>query len=251
MRKICLCLGLLLVVGGPASRASTVAPGATRSVDVGDTLSLRYQLLTLADEHLRSSGLSVDRERARLVVLGAMPADGLMDVKLLGPEGAKVASLPVTFELRANGRGGAAGVPVRVAIVGPLWRDVWVANRRLDKGSAAACVDFAAQRRPAYPSLSWTLVLSCNMAAGAVALRNLGVGDLLREGDVGTAPAVTAGSAVRVKVQAASISVSTSAVALRDAVVGDRINVRLERPARIVPAYVTAPGLVQLTQEPL
>lgn len=126
--------------------------------------------------------------------------------------------------------------------------EVWVAARRLHRGSAVACSDFSLQQRAIRPTSAPALAVPCELAPGAVALRELAVGDLVRSADVGAAPAVMAGSAVRLLLQAPGIHVTARAIALADAWVGDRVEVRLDRPARTFKTRVTGPGSVQLTE---
>ena len=80
-------------------------------------------------------------------------------------------------------------------------------------------------------------------------LRDIAAGAVVRSSDVGKAPAVMAGMPVRVSVATGAINVTTSAVALADASVGDQIDVRLQRPARTLRTRVAGPGVVQLVED--
>ena len=124
--------------------------------------------------------------------------------------------------------------------------DVWVAARRLHKGSAVSCADFIVKRRSARAVPRLALPAPCAVAPESVVLRELAAGDVVRTVDVGRAPDVMAGSSVRLTVAINGISVTTKAIALSDARVGDQIDVRLQRPTRTLRTRVIGPGSVQL-----
>jgi len=84
------------------------------------------------------------------------------------------------------------------------------------------------------------------VAPDAVALRELMPRDLIRAQDVGAATEVMAGAPVQVVVVAGSVSVVAQGTALDDAHTGDTVDVRLQRPSRIVKARVTGPGSTEL-----
>jgi flagella basal body P-ring formation protein FlgA len=127
-----------------------------------------------------------------------------------------------------------------------LLREVWVASRRLRKGSVVTCDDLQVQRRDVRTAPARSLTHSCNIAPGSVALRDITVGDVLRGEDVGQALAVSSGTPVDLSVAVGAINVTIDAVALADARAGDEIEVRLQRPARILKARVTGPGSAKL-----
>jgi flagella basal body P-ring formation protein FlgA len=125
-------------------------------------------------------------------------------------------------------------------------REVWVAARRLNKGVAASCADFRLERLAVRRVPARALTLPCDVPPGTVALREIAEGDVIRRHDVGIAPEVMAGSTVRVVVVAGAIRVTSVAVALTDARVGEQVPVRLDHPRRTVQARATGPGMVEL-----
>ncbi len=210
--------------------------------------SLQQRLLSLADERLRPAGLSLDRARVWLILSGPLPAGAEIVVQPLWPADKQMPALPLRFELRPMAPSGAAGTPVQATLAAPLLREVGVAMRRLTKGSAAGCADVSVQRRAVLQLSPSALVTPCDLPPGAVALRDVSAGAVLRHTDLGLAPAVMAGSSVDVQARVRGVSVVTSATALADAKVGDRIDVRLQRPARRLRTVVTGPGSVQLME---
>jgi flagella basal body P-ring formation protein FlgA len=151
--------------------------------------------------------------------------------------------LPLTFELRAVD---AQASTIRATLAVSLQREVWLASRRLRKGSKVACADFSLERRDIRAVPQSALPVSCELGADVVALHDIAARDVVQSVDFGAAPDVAAGAPVRVSVVNGPISVSTTAIALADAKVGDQIPVRLNRPVRTLKGRVTAPGAVQL-----
>jgi flagellar basal body P-ring formation protein FlgA len=137
-------------------------------------------------------------------------------------------------------------LPAQAQTVAAPDADVWVAARRLHKGSAVSCGDFIVKRRRARDVPRLALPAPCAVAPASVALRELAAGDVVRTVDVGSAPDVMAGHTVRLTVATKGISVTTKATALADARVGDQIDVRLQRPTRTLKTRVIGPGSVQL-----
>lgn len=145
----------------------------------------------------------------------------------------------------------AAAIPARAGAVpppgaAPVEREVWVATRRLAKGAAAACADFRVERRASRRVPARAMALPCEVQAGAVALREIAPRDVIRSDDVGPAPAVMGGTAVRLAVVAGGVRVMTVATALADAGVGEPVAVRLDHPTRTLRARVTGPAAVEL-----
>jgi flagella basal body P-ring formation protein FlgA len=130
-----------------------------------------------------------------------------------------------------------------------LQQPVWIAQRRLRKGSQVACSDFATELRDVDGARRESLPASCEIEPGAAALRDITAGEALRVNDVGRAPDVQVGAPVQVSAAEGGVSVTTTAVALADARVGDEIDVRLQRPARTLRTRVIGRGAVRLVDE--
>jgi flagella basal body P-ring formation protein FlgA len=250
----------LSVATRAAGAASDAGPtegggGAPARVQANDLQSLRAGLLAVAEEQLRPSGLFIDRDYAWLSLSATFPGPGTFEVRPRWDAGAGVPPLPLRFELVSAG-----SPPLRAALSVKLSRDVWVTARRLRKGSAASCDDLESQRRdvrsaPDFASASGpraaTNLPTCDIPPGSVALRDMAAGDVVRTGDVGKALDVVLGTPVDVSVAIGGINVTVAAVSLADARVGDEVDVRLQRPARVLRTQVVGPGSVQLTDRSL
>jgi flagella basal body P-ring formation protein FlgA len=246
MRAPWMCVALVAAV----TAARTELADATTVVRVRsphDIQALKDGLLDLAAERLLSAGFFVDREGAWINVSRALPETDTFEVSAPWLADSQTPPLPLTFELRPVLRAGASAVgSIQATIAVTLRRDVLVANRRLRKGSAVSCRDFRVERRDLRASPRRARPMPCEIEPDAAALRELSPGDAVRTDDIGHAPDVLAGTPVRVSVIENGISISTSAVALADAQVGDRLDVRLQHPARTLKTRVTAPGAAQL-----
>jgi len=236
--------------------AEQVADNVVR-VEAHDMRSLEDSLLSVAEVRLRSIGLIVDRQRAWMSLSSSPPMAQLFEVRPLWSADTDAPLLPLAFELRPLYRGGlsaselASARTFQATLAVSVLREVAVATRRLHKGSAVTCADLTVQRRRMRDVPPSFLSPRCDVGLEAVALRDVAAGDLLRSGDIGKAPDVVAGASVRVSVAIEGVSVATTAIALADAKVGDRIDVRLQHPIRTLRTRVTGPGLVQLTDESL
>jgi flagella basal body P-ring formation protein FlgA len=212
----------------------------------GDDLrSLQDSLLALAADRLRPSGLSIDRARARLSLSAALPAVQTFEVLSAGSQEADPPSLPLRFELRPLA-GSAVSLPIQVTLAVALQRDVPVAVRHLSKGSDVTCADITLDRRDIRQSPRLSLPLPCDIPAGTVALHDISRNDVVRSLDIGKVPDVSARTPVHITASAGGVSVTASAIALSDGRVGDRIEVRMQRPARTLRARVIGAGAVQL-----
>jgi flagella basal body P-ring formation protein FlgA len=255
MRAVWTCAALVVAVTG-AAQADERAAAPVMFVEASDMQSLQHRLLDLAEQRLQSTGLFVDRQRAWMSLSSSLPAADTYIYEVLPGWRAdgQAPMLPLTFELQPRLPAvppGAAGDPpnaptIRATLGVPLSREVWVAARRLRKGSAVTCADLSMQRRDVRELPRLSLALPCDIEPDSVALRDIAAGDVVRTVDVGEAPDVSAGARVRVNVTTGAVSVATTAIALADARVGDQIDVRLQRPARTLRTRVTAPGSVQL-----
>jgi len=213
----------------------------------GEAGGLQRALLDLAQQHLEDTGLVLDREHAWLNVTGALPA-GVIEALPAWSSAAGIPVLPLTFELRAVGTADETA-PVRATLAVRLQRPVWIAQRRLRKGSRVSCNDFAAELREVSSAQREALPTTCEIEPEAVALRDIAAGEALHLNDIGRAPDVLIGVQVQVSASNGGISVSTTAIALADARVGDQIDVRLQHPARTLRTRVIARGAVQLVDE--
>lgn len=249
-----LCMGVAIIVAAPLAFSQAAEPDAatTTAIQVDNLQSLKLGLLALAQERLQPAGLIVDAQRAWLSLSGPLPSAGMLEVRPTWPADTQAPPMPLVFELRPTLRAGVAAgraaesQPLRATLAVPLLREVWTANRRLRKGSAITCADLGLQRRDMRDMPKSPLALPCEIGPGEVALRDIAASDVVRSTDIGRAPEVAAGTLVRVSVQTNGISVSTTAIALADARVGDRIDVRLPRTTRVLSTRVTGPGRVEL-----
>lgn len=217
------------------------------AVQGNDTEALREKLIGVAETQLVPAGLFVDRERAWLGMSRPLPLAQEYEVRVpwsVTGEGTPPA-LPLEFAVLPRGT---SDRPIRVTLAVTLRRDVLVAGRRLRKGSALACDDLVVERRDIRRMPQSVLSAPCDVPTGSVVQRDIAARDVLRNLDVGPALDVVAGMPVRLSVVASGIQVTTTAVALADARVGDRIDVRLRRPMRRLPARVTGPGSVELAE---
>jgi flagella basal body P-ring formation protein FlgA len=239
---------------GPLSHAAGRSPGqavpAVARIQADDPKSLQGSLIALAQDRLRPAGWFIDPQRTRLLFSGSLPT-GTVEVRPTWSADSDPPPLPLTFELKpvrgSAAPGNAAGSrPMQVTLAVGLLREVWVAARRLPKGSVVTCDDLGLERRDVRLMPRPPLATPCELGPETVSLRDIGARDVVRTVDIGRAPDVTAGAPVRVTVATGGISVSTTAIALADARVGDRIEVRLQRPARILRTRVIGPGSVQL-----
>ena len=237
----------------PANHVSAGPAATFVRIRAGDLRSLQNQLLSLAQKHLQPLGLFVDQARARLSVSSPLDGAELYQTLVDWPAVSRP-SLPLIFGLQpvlpqgsAVGRADeVAGQSIRATLVVALQRDVWVASRQLPKGSAVTCEDFHVERRDLSSLPRAALGPQCGVVAGAVVLHDIGLNDVIRSGDIGGEPDVSAGSRVRVSVLTGRISVTADAVALTDAQVGDEVKVLLKHPARTLRTRVVGRGTVQV-----
>jgi flagella basal body P-ring formation protein FlgA len=239
MRALWMCAAM--VAAAPFANAAEPA-SAMVHIDAGDMRSLQDRLLDLAQQRLQPTGWFVDRQRAWLGLSADLPATDTFEV--VPAWSVDRPTPPLAFELRPK----SPAQPIRAVLAVPLQRDVWIATRRLRKGSAVKCAELGIQRRDMQELPASSLSFPCALAPDVVALRDIAARDVVRSVDIGSAPDVVAGAPVRVSVVTGGISVTTTAIALADARKGDQISVRLQRPARTLRTRVTGPGSVQLTE---
>lgn len=224
--------------------AAHAATADVRRVEVDGKESLQNELLAFSQERLQSAGMTIDREHVWMNVSAALRSGDRFEARPTWS--ADTPTLPLTFELRPISAAAAPAIHVTLGVT--LLREVWVSARRLRKGSAVSCADLTLQQRQVKDLPKLSMIGACEVAADAVSLRDIAAGAVVRSSDVGKAPDVMAGAQVRVSVANGAINVTTSAVALADASVGDQIDVRLQRPARTLRTRVAGPGLVQLVE---
>jgi flagella basal body P-ring formation protein FlgA len=233
----------------PGLVLSQACDAVTLHVDLAHSGALQSALVDLAQQRLEASGLVIDREHVWLNVAGALPATNEIDALPVWSSVDGIPLLPLTFELRP------AGVtrPTKATLGVRLQRNAWIAQRRLRKGSQVSCTDFATGLRDVRDVPRNALPAACEigseMGADIAVLRDVAAGDVVRVGDIGRALDVQAGTPVKVSASSGGISVTTTATALADARVGDRIDVRLQRPTRTLRARVTGRGTVQLADD--
>jgi flagella basal body P-ring formation protein FlgA len=193
--------------------------------------------------------LSIDAARAHLVLAGTF-AKGRFDVTPLWPAGAAPV-LPLSFELRAvDAHADPRASALRATLAAPLMRETAVAVRRVRRGAPLTCDDVVVARIPSRRQARQPLSLPCHVKEGAIALRELGAGDVVDESDIGDANGVLAGEPVDVRLRVGSITVTTTGTALSDARAGEPADVRLRHPTRTLRSRVVARSVVEL-QEPL
>jgi len=226
--------------------ASSHAQESTWQIEAHDVQSLQRALLSLAEEQLQPLGLHVDSQRARLNLSAALPSADSFVVRTRWNASGAALRLPLVFELKPRLQNEALGDSIVATLGVALERDVWIATRRLRKGSKVTCAELTKARRRVREASPQATQLECEILPGSVALREVVAGDVVRSVDIGEAPAVAAGSSIDVISDGGGISVSTKGIALEDAKVGDRVDVRLPRPTRMLRGRVTGPGQVQL-----
>ena len=267
-------LSMLLAASLSYAAAPVDATSGARELrlEVSDARELQDQLIAFTEAQLRPLGLFLDRQNASMTVSGPLALTGEIIVKPNWQADAQAPALPLTFELRSGVTHLAQVAPTSAAatraatatLVVSLQRDVWVATRRLSKGSPVTSEDLRLERRRARDVVESRQLAHdagliaatsrpgvanvANVGTEVVALRDLAAGDVVRESDIGTAPDVMAGRPVRVSVVTGAISVTTTATALADARVGDLIDVRLQRPTRTLQTRVTGPGTAMLLE---
>lgn len=230
--------------------ASYAAPESVHVAGSG-VESLRGQLIDLARDRLRPLNIVVSDARAWLTLSGPIADAKQYAVTTRWPADT-VPPLPLVFELTPV-ESTQSEPPIRAALAVSLQRQVLVAARRLRKGSSIGCDDTLAQLRDIryVPSsaLDAPCVLNARLDAPLVARRDIAAGDVLRASDAGEALAVAMGDRVELKVRGRGIDVSTTAVALTDASIGDLVDVRLAHPLRTLRTRVTDHHVVQIVED--
>ena len=167
-----------------------------------------------------------------------------------------------SLELRAalrehTPRAGAWSVPVEIVIDGAVYRTVWttwnvdvwarrhVLNRNIRAGESLSGADFDLIRVPVTPG-----PLARGLEPGALshakARRALAKGDVITDRDIERAVVIKQGDTIGIEVRRGQVTVRALAIALRDARIGDRLPVRVEKTGKEFNAVVTGPESVEL-----
>jgi len=209
--------------------------------------ALKDALVDLLEQRLAAREVFIDRRRVLLSLSGGLPAGTTLAVELAAFDEPAAAASPFRIALHTSASaGGEPALHATLAVT--LLRDAAVARRRVRKGSIVACDSVGRERRELQRYRDALRAAPCD--SGFVALRDLGAGEVIRSGDIGVAPDVAAGEAVRVGVRNGGIRVTTLATALVDANVGEVTDVRLGRPSRTRRARVIARGEAELESAP-
>ena len=255
MRTAWACIAMFLGAAC-ASQAAAPADAVVLHIDTSDMQALKAGLLALTQERLRPLGLVAEERRAWMNLSNPLPATDWLEVRPLWSADADAPQSPFAFELRPTlreePRSSAAHDSrvrsVQATLTAPVLREVWVATRRLRKGSSATCADLRAELREVRYAPKTPLSAPCEIDSEAVALREIGAGDVMRADDIGRAPDVGLGQQVRVRAASNGVIVTIVARALADAKVGDQVDVRLQHPMRTFRTRVIAPGSVELVE---
>jgi len=240
-------LAAAAMISAPLFAADPGARIPTR-IWANDAHALQETLLSLAAERLAPAGFSIGREHSWMSLSGPFPGPGNFSVQPAWETGTPLPHLPLIFYVWPDA-GPHSALTASVAVT--LLRDVQVARRRLRKGSVVTCDDLQVEPRDVRTAPARSLTHSCDIAPGSVALRDLTLGDVVRDEDVGPALAISSGAPLDLSIAVGAVNVTVPAVALADARAGDEIEVRLQRPARILKARVTGPGSAQLVDRSL
>lgn len=241
-------LALLMSVTAMSIPAHALPGSGDWRIQANGSRELKERLLDLAEERLRPMQWFLDRSRAQLMLSSSLPAGAAFDVTASWPAaGVDAPELPLAFDLRPSlPAGTTSDPPIHAVLSAPLMRDVAVASRRLHKQSSVQCSDLGVNRVPARSLPKRPLQLPCEVAAQAVALREISPGDVLRADDIGTPLDVVAGAHVTLNLIAGGVAIDAAAVALTDARIGDLTEVRLEHPTRTFKARVIGRSTVHL-----
>jgi flagella basal body P-ring formation protein FlgA len=241
-------LASLMSVTAVLVSAHALPDSGDRQNPADGSRALKERLLDLAEDRLRPMQWFLDRSRAQLVLSSPLPSGTEFEVTALWPtDGSDVPEMPLAFDLRPRLTARApTDTSIHATLSAPLMRDVAVAARRLHKQSSVQCSDLSVSRMPARSLPKRPLLLPCEVAARAVALREVAAGDILRADDIGAPFDVVEGAHVTLRLISGGVMVDAAAVALTDARVGDTAEVRMDHPTRTFKARVTGRSMVDL-----
>ena len=208
--------------------------------------SLRADLLQLSAAMLLPSRLQLDEGQARVTTSRDIASNDEFVALPLWQAGAAVPSMPLVFDLLPahTSRDAPAAAPIRAFVAAPLQRDVLVAQRKTERGSALTCADLAAERKPARFVPPQAIQPPCSLPPDLVLRRSLVAGEPLRQGDVGALPDVTARGPVSVRVVIGQVALEKAGTALADAQLGDTVRVRLNGSSQQLSGRVVAHQVV-------
>lgn len=175
---------------------------------------------------------------------------------VLVPRGKESLQLRAALRERTP-RAGAWSVPVEILIDGAVYRTVWttwnvevwarrqVLNRDVRAGESLSEADFDLVRVPLGPG-PLTQALEPGALSHAKARRALAKGEVVTDRDLQRAVVIKQGDTIGIQVRRGQVTVRALAVALRDARIGDRLPVRVQKTGKEFNAVVTGPESVEL-----
>ncbi len=228
--------GVAISVGG-AARCRVVPAVRTITAE---------ELYAQAGQELRRVYAEVD---ARIQALG-----GLADLQVPeGNENVVLRAKPQSERIQA----GTISLPVEIVIDGELYRTVWtrwevelweqryVLRRPVQAGEAISARDLELTRVPLSQGFREPLLDPAAME-GAIARRSLAKGTALRASDLERQVVIRRGDTLSLEVRRGNVTVRTLVEALKDARLGDRLPVRVQRTGKEVTAIVTSSESVEL-----
>jgi flagella basal body P-ring formation protein FlgA len=181
-------------------------------------------------------------------------AEPLSVVKVpLGEQGSRILARPSSAEAKS----GVVGVPVEVLVDGVRYRTVWTSWRvdvwetrpvltRPVRAGESLAPELFSRARVQIGRAAELVALDPAQVIGAVATRDLAVGERVTALDVHRPAAVTSGSTLFLRVKKGPIEARVSATALETGSVGDRIRVRTTEAGQELVATVVGRDLCEL-----
>ncbi len=126
-----------------------------------------------------------------------------------------------------------------------VYRDVWVAARRIDRNAVIETDDLTIERRDVRLLMGRCFASEVNVV-GLRTRRMMAVGDVLSAGDIEKVPVIERGDRVRVTVAVGAVMVTASGVALEDGAEGQVIGVKNDRSGKRLEGTVVARGEVRV-----
>jgi flagellar basal body P-ring formation protein FlgA len=182
-------------------------------------------------------------------------AESIGKVKVpLGERGSRVLARPSASE----GKSGTVGVPVEVLVDGVRYRTVWTSWRvdvwetrpvltRPVRAGEELRPELFSRARVQIGRTSEPDALDPRQILGAVAARDLGLGERVTAHDVHSPAAVTLGATLFLRVKKGPIEARVSAVALETGSVGDRIRVKTVEAQQELVATIVGRDLCEIS----
>jgi flagella basal body P-ring formation protein FlgA len=210
--------------------------------------TLRADLLRLSAALLMPSNFQLDEERARVTTSREIDDNDKLIAVPKWQAGAVPPPMPLVFDLMpaVPVRGISHSMPIHAFVAAPLERDTLVAQRKLERGSALTCADFALVRKPVRFIPPQAIDPPCSLSPDWVLRRSLVAGEPVRQSDVGAPPDVAAYGHVNVRVVIGQVVLEKAGIALADAQMGDVVQVRLNGSSRHFSGRVVAQQVVLL-----